>query len=376
MTYGRSTYRELIDGIRFDVQEEEALAAIGVVDEAIVAEILRAESSLTKLVKAQEEYTLRLKTDDTEYLFQDRPAITGASNTSPITITCPSHGLSNYNRVTIRGIRGNTAGNGTWFLTGVAATTFIINPGAYVAGVEASTTATTITTETAHGFANGASITLQGTPVDGTHVITLVGATSFTVPVIPADDTYTAGSGIAYRLLASSANGTYVSGGRVWFDSELPTHIGDVLRGLRVLANTNYKRPIEACNLQNIVRLEQENFGIDYGTNWSGPSSMAIGRKDLGKYLKMYPSPKENADATIHGRLQIQAELYKLDPQDTEIHMPSEFDEMLKSMVVQKLFRLLKKFDEMKIAQAEFNRLYEQYIISKPDRDRLEVTYM
>lgn len=44
------------------------------------------------------------------------PTITGASNTTPIVITSPNHGLANSPNllVSVTGVFGNTAANGTW----------------------------------------------------------------------------------------------------------------------------------------------------------------------------------------------------------------------------------------------------------------------
>lgn len=76
-------------------------------------------------------------------------AITGASNTAPITITTSgAHGLTNSSIVYISGVLGNTAANGFWAVTVLTATTFILNgsvgSGAWTSGgtVNVCTTAT------------------------------------------------------------------------------------------------------------------------------------------------------------------------------------------------------------------------------------------
>ncbi len=65
--------------------------------------------------------------------------ITGASNTSPITITAvDTTGLTNGEKVTIGGVLGNTAANGTWTIAGLTPTTFTLTGstgnGAYTSG--------------------------------------------------------------------------------------------------------------------------------------------------------------------------------------------------------------------------------------------------
>lgn len=54
-------------------------------------------------------------------------AITGATNATPIVITANGHGLSTGARVSITGVLGNTAANGTWTITKVDANTFDLN---------------------------------------------------------------------------------------------------------------------------------------------------------------------------------------------------------------------------------------------------------
>jgi hypothetical protein len=70
--------------------------------------------------------------------FKDQGTITAASNATPIVVTSAAHGLSTGTRVTIAGVTGNTAANGTWTITVLDANTFSLNGstgnGAYVSG--------------------------------------------------------------------------------------------------------------------------------------------------------------------------------------------------------------------------------------------------
>lgn len=65
-------------------------------------------------------------------------SVTGATNASPIVITSASHGLTTGTRVTITGVVGNTAANGTFVITNVSSSTFSLDGstgnGAYVSG--------------------------------------------------------------------------------------------------------------------------------------------------------------------------------------------------------------------------------------------------
>lgn len=65
-------------------------------------------------------------------------AITAATNASPIQITATAHGLATGASVTITGVTGNTAANGSWSITVLNANQFTLNGstgnGTYVSG--------------------------------------------------------------------------------------------------------------------------------------------------------------------------------------------------------------------------------------------------
>jgi hypothetical protein len=70
--------------------------------------------------------------------FRDSGAVTGATNASPIVATSVSHGLQTGDRVTVAGVLGNTAANGTFTITRLSADTFSLDGstgnGAYTSG--------------------------------------------------------------------------------------------------------------------------------------------------------------------------------------------------------------------------------------------------
>ena len=65
-------------------------------------------------------------------------SITGATNASPIQITVANHGLGTGETVVVASVGGNTAANGTWIITVTGANTFTLNGstgnGAYTSG--------------------------------------------------------------------------------------------------------------------------------------------------------------------------------------------------------------------------------------------------
>ena len=71
-------------------------------------------------------------------LFKDEGTISNATNASPIVITSTSHGLTTGALITLSGATGNTAANGTNYVTRIDSNTFSLDgttgDGAYVDG--------------------------------------------------------------------------------------------------------------------------------------------------------------------------------------------------------------------------------------------------
>lgn len=89
-------------------------------------------------------------------------SITNATNASPIVVTSANHGLTTGQRVTITGVGGNTAANGTFTITKVNDNSFSLDGstgnGAYTSGGTWTTTglySVSITPTEAGGFAQG-----------------------------------------------------------------------------------------------------------------------------------------------------------------------------------------------------------------------------
>lgn len=80
-------------------------------------------------------------------------AVTGASNATPIVVDCVGHGFADGDKVTISGVLGNTAANGTHTVANKTADTFelsgVAGNGAYVSGGKL-----TAGTDTAEGVIN------------------------------------------------------------------------------------------------------------------------------------------------------------------------------------------------------------------------------
>jgi len=98
---------------------------------------------------------------------KDTGSITGATNASPIVITSAGHNLTTGTRVTITGVGGNTAANGTFLVTRINTDTFSLDgstgSGAYTSGGTWNVSGlygADIVCSTANGFASGETYTI------------------------------------------------------------------------------------------------------------------------------------------------------------------------------------------------------------------------
>jgi hypothetical protein len=154
--------------------------------------------------------------------------IRAATNTGPIAITSPNHGLRSGQRVRISNVNGNTAANGVFKITVVDANTFRLDGstgnGVYVPGngfgtwkanviTAAANSSNLVITSPAHGLRTGEEIRVTG--VLGNSAANGV----FKVSVLTAD---------TFRLIGAVGNGTY-SGGGTWVRLNEQTSTGDLL---------------------------------------------------------------------------------------------------------------------------------------------------
>lgn len=92
----------------------------------------------TRFVDQYGNYSNLSPVSNTLELATGSGVLTAASNANPIVITSTAHGLATGARVTISGVLGNTAANGTWSIVQIDANTFSLNGsvgnGAYTSG--------------------------------------------------------------------------------------------------------------------------------------------------------------------------------------------------------------------------------------------------
>jgi hypothetical protein len=102
------------------------------------------------------------------------PGVSATNTSSPIQITTGSaHGLSTGDVVTIAGVTGQTGANGTFVITVLSATTFTLNNSTSVsAWISGGTIAFTGTVQTTSASAAGTSVmTFTGTPTDSLYPV-------------------------------------------------------------------------------------------------------------------------------------------------------------------------------------------------------------
>ncbi len=103
-----------------------------VIQEQTIYLVLLSEDAAGKPVNADALPTFRVY-GPSGYLisgtaaFLDSAAITGATTASPIVITSAAHGLTTGAIVTVAGVLGNTAANGTFSITKVSGDTFSLD---------------------------------------------------------------------------------------------------------------------------------------------------------------------------------------------------------------------------------------------------------
>lgn len=372
VTYNISTFTNLIDDLREEIHDDR-LSVLA--DEQIQNWINRAQERISDLVLVQDQYNLGLNDDVETYYFQDRPAITGATNATPIVVTAASHGLSDDDRVTIRGVLGNTNANGRFQVDNVAANTFELLKYADLDNAEAGTSTVTVTTIQDHPFSTGNSVVISGvagmTDLNATHTVTVTGLKTFTVPVTTTQS-YTSG-GIATK--SAAGNAAYTAGGRFWRDDEIPTFFKDFKRGQRTWS-TDYHPVIEMCQMDWLVDQERADTAIAKSyTDYGSPRYAALGMENSIRQLKVYPSPTYDQEVTFFGSIRVTARSYDSDALTASIILPSFYDATIIVYVKMKIYEWLKDRDMRVEMFTEFNGEINRLRLRNPAHLRVRVTY-
>jgi len=215
--------------------------------------------------------------------------ITGATNASPIRLTIADHQLTDADAITVAGVLGNTAANGTRYVD-------VINAKEVDLYSDAG-----LTTEVA---GNG---------------------------------TY-AGSGTV--AINTSTSGTYAAGGQFWRDDEIPTHIVDLVRATRLWSGLT--RDVKIQSLDDMVGTQLwDSQGLKAYASSEYAGVIAMVEKDFGRYLLVYPEPTEDANLTLYGRIRVNPELYQSVALGSQLHLRFEYNDLIKQYAEHKIYKWL-----------------------------------
>lgn len=189
------------------------------------------------------EFLIRTADGGAHWLQGERPQnvnITGATNASPIVVTAVAHGFVNGALVTVTGVLGNTAANGTWLITVDAAKPNEFNlfgstgNGVYTSGGVATRAARTDIAITAASNASPIVVTVADHPFQTSDSVFISGVAGNTAAngqfAIHRID------GQSFSLDGSAGNGNYTGGGVV--------HGPGIGRGLSAPAGDNQTRRV------------------------------------------------------------------------------------------------------------------------------------
>lgn len=366
-----STYANLIFDALREVSEDSAEQ---IPEKQLIQWINRAQERITDVVDVKDDYILSLGTT-AKHNFQDRPAITGATDETPIVLSSTNNGLISGDRITSRGALGNTAANGRFQVTVGATNTFSLYHFADIAGATASATTVEIDTLTAHGFSTGDLIThaaVEGmTDLNDSFAITVTGETNYTVD-LTTTQTYTQG-GVATK--PTVGNGTYTGGGRFWKSDEIPTFFKDFKSIQTVGASNGYQtvsmRELDYVNAKQADDTELGRFYADNDT----PLMAALGASAGTRYLMFYPAASADKDVTLFGNVHVIGRLYDADPVNATIILPSMFDEAIKAYLKAKIYEQLKDRQSRGDALVEFRELLDGLDKNQPTHSRINITY-
>lgn len=338
-TYSYATYNQIIDDVLSSVNEEGRTAPLSA--DTMKIWIIEAQKKICDAVEVRDKWFLRLATNQSEYPFRDRGAITGATNATPIVITMASHGFANDEFVTGSGVGGNLAANGSFQVKNKTTNTFELYSHASVSNAS-NDSPIQITTTEEHGFADGSSVTISGVEgneaANGTFTITFVDALNFTLDGSTGDGNYTSGGD---AVQASQGSGAWTAGGRFWSQSELPTSFKRLLYGDRMWSTV--RRNVEVKDVQDVLLLRRQATEIFAAfTSYDAPFSMADWVEGGRRKLLVYPPPQQGETMTLYVRLKINQRLHADDDLDSYIQLPNDYEDAVKSYLAYKVYGWLK----------------------------------
>lgn len=368
LTFGRSTYKNIIGDILSDVNEPAKLADLS--HETIQNWIFYAEQYIAEQTPIQEEYVLRISNGITDYKVQDRPVITGASNATPVIVEQDDHEFAVGDLVSIAGVVGNNAANGRKRVAAASASNYAIQDFVRLTGADISVSPISLTTELPHNLVTGGSVFISGSWLTITTVATVTGVDTFTIPVGVSTEFSGTDNIVAVNTVGS---GEYVGGGRSWKQNEIPTHLRDVAVGSR--KDSGFTREVaSAGGVRNLVQRTVYDWARVFPSVTSPSVSLQLA-SGLQKYWRFYPTPSADGDITLYGFLRINHELLRDESLESSLHLSSEWDESIVELVKARVFAYLKEMGRSSESRDSASTLLRLQGIANAKPARMIVSY-
>jgi len=213
----------------------------------------------------------------TSQALQATKNITGATNATPIAITCTAHGYSTGDTVVVTAVAGNTNANGTWEITNTGANTFTLDGSAgnatYTSGGTArlrNNTRVKLTTAVTQNIASTGPGRAAWTSAGGVNVTTAINTSSYKEH--SGSDNIAIAAAFTTGLAAYYPTGTLNLSGyqqvSFWIQQTSGTVGAAGALNLRLCSDTAGVTAVNTINIPNLAALSQwMPVTVDLGTN-------------------------------------------------------------------------------------------------------------
>ncbi len=323
-TGDRSTYQHVIDMAFAGMPNTERLAEIP--DSTFILWILRAEQEICNAMHVTDEYALDLRSTFDVVRFVENPVISAYSG-GYLTSTAP--GLAVGDRIYFDRMHGLADIYGKCEVTEVPnANSFTAKQCIDISGAT-NASPIVVTSILDHELAVGDSVTISGvlgnTAANGTFTISEVTRTTFTLQGSTGNAEYTSG-GKALKTLALSSS--FIGGGRFYRTHELPTYLGSVQA--MVFTDGAYIGTLSREDERALID-SRSALSRSLGGAWAGyyPTKFGCYEQNGTRYLRIWPEPRADMTVSVFGQLQVQPTKFATDELGALIHLRPEYEPLI-----------------------------------------------
>lgn len=377
-TYGKATYQSIIDDLRIEINRESRLASLA--DEVVQHWILEAEGLITQESSVEERWELGLNAYVTKYYFRDRPPITAIDGSTPMQVSAAAHDLTTDDIIRQQGVVGEPNANGNFKVTVVDVDNYTIQRSFSLQN--ATNESPIVCTAPSHDLVDATQITITGvlgnTAANGTHYVDVTDAKTFalysnvglTTPVV-GNGVYTGGGVVAVDTVPA---GTYVDGGWLWRDDELPTHLIDVARIVRPWNNLN--RGVKVLSVDKLLdtQILDSNYLSVYAANFS-TGAAAIFTEGYNRFFEIYPEPVEDVTIALYGVVRVNPQDFGDLDLNATLHLPFQYDDLVKTFTESKMTKWLGDRNEAKALMNDFYGALKLFKSKQPQHTQMRVEY-